>query len=240
MTSTATQGDASGPPATATLLLDMAERLFAEHGIEAVSMRQIVLASGQGNLSAAHYHFGSRDVLIRKLLERRMEVVDAMRHARLDRLVAQTARPDIRALLGASIATLADVVQDHPWGADYVQVIAQALFNPRMRLLESIDPRAISGLTRMIEMARRLLADLPRAVFDSRMTLIQHETVYTFSRWLHAHGPLTAKNRSGFLAMVAEVTEFMSAGLNAAAPAPASSSASSSTRNGPQRRARTG
>lgn len=210
--------ETASPSATATRLLDVAERLFAERGIEAVSIRQIVLASGQGNASAAHYHFGSREVLIRQLLERRMETVDAMRHARLDDLLARTPHPDIRAVIGTSIATLVGVVRTHAWGADYVQVIAQALFNPRMRLLESIDPRAISGLTRMIGLCRRSLPDMPRAVFDARMTLIQHETAYTFARWLHANGGPQAGQGEGnaaLAAMAAQLTEFMSAGLAA-------------------------
>lgn len=74
---------------TASSLMDAAERLFARDGIENVSIRQIVTASGHGNLSGAHYHFGGRETLIRKVLERRMVVVDAMRHEALDRLVQQ-------------------------------------------------------------------------------------------------------------------------------------------------------
>lgn len=92
---------------------------------------------------------------------------------------------------------------------------SQALFNPRMKLLESIDPRAISGLTRMVEMARRVLGDIPRAVFDVRMNIVQHETVYAFSRWLHANGPLSASRQSAFDALVAQLTDFMAAGLSA-------------------------
>lgn len=206
--------ETGGTAATASRLLDVAERLFAQHGIEAVSIRQIVLASGQGNLSAAHYHFGSRDVLTRKLLERRMEVVDRMRHERLDRLLA-AGPADLTGLLGASIGTLADVVIQMPWGADYVQVIAQALFNPRMKLLEQIDPRAISGLTRMVELARAQLPALAPEVFDARMSIVQHETVYSFSRWLHAHGPLDSDNRVAFDAMVGRLIHFMSAGMRA-------------------------
>ena len=74
---------------TATALLDAAERLFAQAGLAAVSIRRIVLASGQGNLSAAHYHFGSRDALVRAVIERRLREIDAIRNRRLDALEAK-------------------------------------------------------------------------------------------------------------------------------------------------------
>ena len=86
--------DASMPVAAATLtdtahqILDVAERLFARDGIDKVSLREIVRASGQNNLSAAHYHFGSREALIGKLLARRIRTINVVRHQRMDELEA--------------------------------------------------------------------------------------------------------------------------------------------------------
>lgn len=52
-------------------ILDAAERLFAERGIEAVSVRSILAAAGV-NPALAHYHFGSREGLIAELLRVRV------------------------------------------------------------------------------------------------------------------------------------------------------------------------
>ena len=41
-----------------------AERLFALHGIDGVSLRQIAAEAGSANNSAVHYHFGSKTGLI--------------------------------------------------------------------------------------------------------------------------------------------------------------------------------
>ena len=51
-------------------LVAAGERLFAERGIRAVSLREINKAAGQRNSSALHYHFGSREGLLRALLAR--------------------------------------------------------------------------------------------------------------------------------------------------------------------------
>jgi AcrR family transcriptional regulator len=45
-------------------LLDTAERLFATHGLHAVSLRTINTEAGARNVSAAHYHFGSKTGVI--------------------------------------------------------------------------------------------------------------------------------------------------------------------------------
>ena len=49
--------------ATRLELLLAAEKLFALHGMMGVSLRQIVAATQQRNLSTVHYHFGSREAL---------------------------------------------------------------------------------------------------------------------------------------------------------------------------------
>ncbi|MCC3270409.1 TetR/AcrR family transcriptional regulator [Arthrobacter gengyunqii] len=51
-------------------LLDAAEELFAQYGIDAVSNRRIAEHAGTANHSAVAYHFGGREELIRALVTR--------------------------------------------------------------------------------------------------------------------------------------------------------------------------
>jgi AcrR family transcriptional regulator len=62
---------ATHPEPTRARILDAAERLFAERGIEAASVRSILAAAGV-NPALAHYHFGSRDGLVAELLRARV------------------------------------------------------------------------------------------------------------------------------------------------------------------------
>jgi AcrR family transcriptional regulator len=202
---------------TASRLLDVAEQLFAERGIASVSTRQIVLAGGQGNLSAAHYHFGSRDALIRTLVERRLRTLDEMRHARLDRLVAAGRANDLGAIVGVAIGTLADAVESTPWGADYVRVLAQALFDTRMKLLDTVDPELLGSVARARAMVRPLVPRLSDAAFSERVRIVHHESTYAIARWIAEHGRVDAGNLRAYRAMIRETVSFMAAGL--AAPA---------------------
>lgn len=59
----------SPPTDTRSKLILAALSLFAQHGIEAVSIRQIIIKAGQSNESAVHYHFGNKDGLVVAVLD---------------------------------------------------------------------------------------------------------------------------------------------------------------------------
>jgi AcrR family transcriptional regulator len=75
--------DMAESTSTPDLLLDAAARLFAERGIDNVSIAEIVRAANQRNASAVHYHFGSRDEVVRALLARHVEVLAERRQVLL-------------------------------------------------------------------------------------------------------------------------------------------------------------
>lgn len=91
------------------MLLDVAERLFGERGIEAVSLRDVSAAAGQRNHSAAQYHFGDRRGLVAAIFERRMRIVDERRHAMLDEL---RERGDVATIVAAIVIPLTEVVAE--------------------------------------------------------------------------------------------------------------------------------
>lgn len=68
-------------------LLLAAERLFAERGIDAVSLRAIMAAAG-ANVASVHYHFGSKPALVEALIKDRSEQVSARRSELLDAIEA--------------------------------------------------------------------------------------------------------------------------------------------------------
>jgi AcrR family transcriptional regulator len=53
-------------------ILDAAERLFAEQGYSATSLRSIIAGAGV-NLAAVHYHFHSKETLLESVVRRRAQ-----------------------------------------------------------------------------------------------------------------------------------------------------------------------
>lgn len=103
-------------------LIYAAERLFAEHGIAGVSLRQINQAANQRNSSAAHYHFGSRDGLALAVLEHRLLDMDQRRRRILDQ---DDAPRDLKFYVTAMITTLAEELQPRAEGNHYLRFIEQ-------------------------------------------------------------------------------------------------------------------
>jgi AcrR family transcriptional regulator len=68
-------------------LLDAAEALFAERGFEGTSMRAVTHAA-DASVSAANYHFGSKEALVQAALVRRLEPLNRRRLEALDVLEA--------------------------------------------------------------------------------------------------------------------------------------------------------
>lgn len=109
-------------------LLAAAERLFASSGLDGVSLREITAAAGATNASAIQYHFGDREGLIRAVVARHDETVDARRHGLLDAI--HTGSTDARPLVDALVRPYAAELHS-PGGAGYLRVMADLLNHPR-------------------------------------------------------------------------------------------------------------
>lgn len=79
------------PADTKDALLNAAEKLFANHGFAATSMREIA-TTAKANLASANYHFGGKRGLMIAVLERRVTPLNCERLRLLDALEAESGR----------------------------------------------------------------------------------------------------------------------------------------------------
>jgi AcrR family transcriptional regulator len=70
---------------TKSKIMDVAEALFAKHGYEATSLRNITGAA-KVNLAAVNYHFGGKETLLEAIYARRITPMNEERLSRLDAL----------------------------------------------------------------------------------------------------------------------------------------------------------
>jgi AcrR family transcriptional regulator len=117
--------------ATRERVLDAAERLFAEHGFDTVSIRQIAHAA-HVTLGVVGFHGGSKLDLFRTILERRVATLSVARREALAALRAGGRRPDLRALIHAYMAPYLKIAAggDPQWRA-YARLIARIVSDDR-------------------------------------------------------------------------------------------------------------
>jgi AcrR family transcriptional regulator len=115
---------------TRARLIVAAEQLFAANGVEAVSLREIVRASGARNTAALQYHFGDREGLVRAVLEKHNPDVDTRRHAMLDAHEAGRLE-DVWSLSRALVQPLAAQLADPDGGCAYLQILAELMNRPQ-------------------------------------------------------------------------------------------------------------
>ena len=97
-------------PDTKDRILDAAERLFADKGFDATSLR-LITAAARVNLAAVNYHFQSKEALLHAVYARRAAPVNAKRLDLLSAYEASTEHPQVEPILDALIRPLLDVGQ---------------------------------------------------------------------------------------------------------------------------------
>lgn len=135
-------------------LTDAARTLFAERGVEGVSMREIGRAAGNRNTNAVQYHFGGRDALVAAVLRPHHDQVAARRAALLD-AIDDDPTPTLRAVAGGLVRPSAAMLDDGP-GREYLRIVAELIAEPVN--LQRGRPLAGMGLTRWNRTARALMA----------------------------------------------------------------------------------
>jgi AcrR family transcriptional regulator len=153
-------------------LLDAAERLFALHGMQGVSLRTINAASGARNASAAHYHFQSRESLFKAVARRRMDKLSEERLELLKQVErdAKGGPPDLHAIVEAvTLPTFRMLLDDAGGSANYVRFLARAAADPTVRISELATESFNYVFMTALGMIHRALPHVPMTVLTERI-----------------------------------------------------------------------
>ena len=149
--------------ATKAVLLREAERLFARRGLYQVTVREILEAAGQRNVSAINYHFGSRDGVLNAILDRHGDPTDSARGA----LLAQCGRDaPSRELVAALVLPYAAHLAT-PSGRDYLRIVAQ--LSARFSAWREPNPGTGPHLREILGILEARPKDLPARIRRERV-----------------------------------------------------------------------
>jgi AcrR family transcriptional regulator len=166
---------------TRELILDAAERLMAERGINGVSLNEINTAAGQRNTAALHYHFGGRDGLLRAIMRRH----GAWLRARHDELYAEVTaggrRPDVRGLVEVIVLPVAEYLGMGPSQRAAIRIWTSALARPALAIEEVstlVDPSLTRAGRTLVETMTR---DMPRDLAVERLVVASQSIMHVLA-----------------------------------------------------------
>lgn len=168
-------------------LIDEAERLFGDHGLHGVTLRDINKAAGQRNESALHYHFGSKHALIMAIMQHHASGIDKRRTVLIDNLCASGRSRDLHAIIEATLMPMVEIL-DQPDGVSFIRFMAQVINDPDYDLSEIARRSDLPGLTKAMSLISENLAHLPAEISAFRTRSLIEQTVMSLAIWSRRAG----------------------------------------------------
>ncbi len=142
-------------------ILNAAEHIFAEQGLDAVSLRAVTAEAGV-NIAAVNYYFGSKAALLQSMTQRHFAPINAEQLHRLEELETSLQQRPVEKILRAYITPIFDMF-DAPRGREWMQakILAfRAEPSPHINSMTESEADA-EVISRYYEALRRAIPNVP-------------------------------------------------------------------------------
>lgn len=150
----------------------VARGLFALHGVDSISIKDIVVEAGQRNNASIQYHFGSKEALIGELLIDGAKQVDALRQSMLDRMAAEGGPSSVREVLEALVRPVNEITEGDEQGGTYIRFLSNVQMNHRDLVRHYLGDRWNLGYRRCLDHLHGLLSHMPASLLEQRMSMV--------------------------------------------------------------------
>ncbi|WP_078612880.1 TetR/AcrR family transcriptional regulator [Streptomyces canus] len=170
---------------TRLAIIECAERLYAERGVNGVSLREIGAAAGQRNTGAVRYHFGSKAGLLSAVFEHRMSPANTLRERMLAEADAEGRGMDPRTLVEALVLPLAELLGEPGRPSWYARFLAQTAADPVLANAVGYRPDSpwTSGAVKAEQRILRHLRRLPEHLRRQRFLLLVGFFTHALADW---------------------------------------------------------
>ncbi|MBU6249117.1 MAG: TetR/AcrR family transcriptional regulator [Xanthomonadaceae bacterium] len=149
-------------------LLEAAEHLFVEQGVEGLSMRQITARAGT-NLAAVNYHFGSKETMLRELLSQRLDRLNEERLQLLDACETAGPAPDCETILGILFVPAMQLGRDPQAGPAFLRLLGRVYSDASPFIRDHLRQHYRPIFGRFFEAFGRALPHVPRSELGLRL-----------------------------------------------------------------------
>ena len=201
-------------------ILEAAERLFAAYGFAGTSLRAVT-KEARVNLAAVHYHFGTKEDLLRAVLSRIVVPVNRERLRMLEQVEAAAGSdpPLLEAILEAFIAPDLRLIRDlGERGVIITRFLGRSYTEPA-EMVQALSREHYEELgQRFMEAYARALPEVPQAELYWRFKLVVGVLTYVLADTDPTDG--YAEDLSDVDGTVRRLVAFLAAGLRAPVPTP--------------------
>lgn len=146
-----------------------ARRLFAERGIDGVSIREIVAAAGQRNVGSLHYYFRTKEALVREIVCDSARLINDRRNACLDSIENEGGPRHLREIINVLVLPTTGLGPSAEEEDAYLRFIVVLQLNHPRLFLDAIESQWNNGYDRCLAHIRRFLPDVPAPILDQRL-----------------------------------------------------------------------
>jgi AcrR family transcriptional regulator len=159
-------------------LVEQGALLFARHGVDGVTARQLHEAVAARNESALHYHFGGKEGLVAAILTAHLAAIEERRARLVVAIAAEDRSGDLRALVHALAAPMAEDLGSE-LGRAHLRIVAQVshpslAYQPPFQVVDAPAGRAV------VRWLGDALAWLPDIVRRERMAALREQLLSLF------------------------------------------------------------
>ena len=199
---------------TRSRILDAAEQLFAEHGFDGTSIREITRAADV-NVAAVHYHFGSKEAVLRGVTDRVAEPISARRAELLSDAIeaASPGAPSVEMLLDAFIRADTEVLLDLQERGPRVARFLGRTYGDQTGWIQAMAGEQYSQAVAFYPHLAAAAPHLPASEIAWRMSQVVAVIVNLFATW-----PTTGIDRDAAEDLLNRLVTFLAAGMRAPAP----------------------
>ncbi|MBN2137355.1 MAG: CerR family C-terminal domain-containing protein [Sedimentisphaerales bacterium] len=113
-------------------LIDKAEELFAEHGFEATSIRDLATAAGC-NIASVNYYFGGKENLYREVFRSHLVPITDMRVASINEVMTRTrGKLELEVLLRAFADAFIAPLKNEARASRFMKLMAREMINSHL------------------------------------------------------------------------------------------------------------
>ncbi len=180
-------------------MMRAAERLFAIHGIENVSVRAIIVEADQKNESALQYHFGDRAGLIKALQVQRNIEVATKREEMMAEMFKDGHSASLRDICFLMVMPPFQLCRSDSNFRNYIGVFGQLLLSSSRPVVSHLEKQEAESMRDSQKLLRELLSDFDDEVFAIRVENTASFATQAMSKRARDKGTFSGKNADFFI-----------------------------------------